>query len=63
MKPLTLTVSAFCAAFGIKRTKTYELIAQGELETLRLGRRRLITYRSAEALISRKVAEAAGRQQ
>lgn len=59
MTPLALTVNDFCEAFGLKRTKTYELIAQGRLETLKVGRRRLITYRSAEALFEKAAAEAA----
>lgn len=54
MKPLTLTVSAFCQASGVDRTKTYDLIRAGELDIVKIGRRTLITVASAEALIDRQ---------
>jgi excisionase family DNA binding protein len=37
----------------IGKTKLYELIADGELETSRIGRRTLILRQSIDALISR----------
>ncbi len=62
MKPVTITVKAFCEAFGVGRTKTYDLIARKELETVRIGARRLIIYSSAEALIARGAAATAAEQ-
>jgi len=38
---------------GIGKTKLYELIAEGELETIRIGRRTLIMQASIDALIQR----------
>lgn len=37
----------------IGKTKLYELIAEGELETIRIGRRTLIMQTSIDALIQR----------
>jgi excisionase family DNA binding protein len=39
-------------------TKIYELIANGQLESYRDGRSRLITVASIEAYVTRKLAEA-----
>lgn len=38
---------------GIGRTKLYELIATGELETIHIGRRTLVLQASIEAMIQR----------
>ena len=38
---------------GVGRTKTYELIDNGELETVKIGRRRLIVHASIGRLIAR----------
>ena len=53
MEKRTLSVNQFCESIGIGRTKAYELLAQGEIEAVRIGRRTLITVRSVEALIER----------
>ena len=45
-------------ATGIKRSHLYELMAAGELESFKIGRARLITRASLEALIERRRAEA-----
>jgi len=39
---------------GIGKTKLFELIANGSLETTSIGRRRLILYRSLRHLIEGK---------
>jgi excisionase family DNA binding protein len=38
---------------GIGKTKLYELIATGELETIHIGRRRLVLRSSIDAMIQR----------
>lgn len=53
MEKRTLSVNEFCECVGIGRTKAYELLAQGELEVVRIGRRTLITMRSVDALLER----------
>jgi excisionase family DNA binding protein len=55
MERLTLRVGEICEALGIGRTTVYKLIGQGDLETLKIGRRTFITKRSAQALIARSL--------
>jgi excisionase family DNA binding protein len=45
-------VNEFCAAFGLGRTKTYDLIKAGKLRTVWVGGRRLIPRDAAEMLIA-----------
>ncbi len=46
-----MTVPAALSALGIGKTKLYELMARGDLESIRIGRRRLILGQSIEALV------------
>lgn len=43
---------------GVSRSTAYQLAKAGELETFKLGDRRLVTRRSLVALMNRKAAEA-----
>lgn len=43
-----LTVAEFCSAYGTGRTKTYALLASGELTAVKRGRSTLISAESAE---------------
>lgn len=54
MEPVTISVPAACAALGIARTKLYELLAAHKLDSITVGRKRLVTTES----IRRFVAEA-----
>lgn len=47
MSPVLHPVAQFCRLYGIGKTKTYELIANGSLETVQIGRKRLIIDASA----------------
>ena len=47
---LTCTVPEACQVSGLGRTKLYELIGNGRLETRTIGRRRLILVRSLTGL-------------
>lgn len=53
MEQLGYTIDGFRKAtgnaFGV--TRIYELINEGKLETVKVGRRRIITARSAKALL------------
>jgi len=51
---LTCTVSQACAATGLGRTKLYELIAAGSLQSTMIGRRRLIDVRSLSRIFCRQ---------
>lgn len=44
--PITVTIAEAQRRSGIGRTMLYELIKQNELESIRIGRRRLIVFAS-----------------
>jgi excisionase family DNA binding protein len=48
---LTCTIEEACEATGLGRTKLYELIDGGHLDTTTIGRRRLVLVRSLRRLI------------
>ena len=48
---LTMTVEEAADALGISRALAYELVARGELPSLRLGRRIVVPRRALEALV------------
>lgn len=60
MTKLTITVDEFCDMIGIGRTKTYELMKDGTLATVAIGRRRLIKMNSVEALLTGGTSGCAG---
>jgi excisionase family DNA binding protein len=51
-EPLALTIPGACRASGLGKTKIYELIESGALESTTVGRRRLVLYPSLKALIN-----------
>lgn len=51
--PVCVRVSTAMRLLGIGKTKLYELVATGDLETIRIGRRTLIMQASIEALVAR----------
>ena len=50
-KPVSATIDDTCQITGLGRTKVYELISQGKLKAVAIGRRRLVLYSSIEELI------------
>jgi excisionase family DNA binding protein len=50
LKPLTVGVQTALHLTGIGRTKFYELLSDGTIESVTVGRRRLIRYASLERL-------------
>ena len=52
-------VPAWCRASGCSRSKTYELIASGEIDSRTLGRSRIILTHPADFLASLPTGEAA----
>lgn len=52
-----VSVQQACAILGIGRTKLYSLINDDALQTVRLGRRRLVIEESVAALIDKLIAE------
>ena len=49
---LLLSIEDAAAALAIGRSKTYELISQGRLLTVNIGRRRLVRADSVQAIAS-----------
>lgn len=49
---LAFTVVEACHAIGIGRSKLYELIGQGRIETRKIGSRTIIPAESLRALIA-----------
>ena len=50
IEPLTVRISTAVQLTGISRSRLYELIQSGELETVKVGRSTLIPFRSLKAL-------------
>ena len=53
IEPISVTVEDGCRAFGVGRTKMYELMDAGDVESFTVGKRRLINYASLKALAQR----------
>lgn len=51
MEPLALSVNDACRVLGLGRSKIYDLIAKGRLETLKIDKRTLIKTASIRALV------------
>ncbi|MGI8684179.1 MAG: helix-turn-helix domain-containing protein [Acidimicrobiales bacterium] len=56
---LTLTVEEAAQLLGISRALGYELVARGELPSIRLGRRIVVPRRALDALLERGTRESA----
>lgn len=52
LNPLTISVHDFCHISGLGKTKTYGLIREGKLTAVRIGRRTLISLKSAHDLLA-----------
>jgi len=57
MDPILISIPDAGRALGIGRSKIYELLNSGDLETVTIGRRRLVRVESVKAL-AEKAAEA-----
>lgn len=51
MEPVTVTIPGVEKALNIGKTKIYELISEGRLKTVKIGRRTLVTTDSIRALV------------
>ena len=51
-KPFLLSISECGRMLGIGRSKTYQLIGEGQLDTVTIGRRRLVRAESVRVLAS-----------
>lgn len=57
MEPLAVSVSGARQALSLGRTKLYELINDGSLDTLKVGRRTLVTVASMNRLVLAEVGQ------
>ena len=53
IEPISVRIAAAVQLTGISRSKLYELIQSGELETVKVGRATLIPFKSLRALVER----------
>jgi excisionase family DNA binding protein len=56
-EPLLVSVEQAAQRLGIGRTKLYEYLMSGDLQSLTLGSRRLISLSSLEDFVNRRVQE------
>ena len=61
-KLITTTIGNFCRLTDIGRSKTYELLASGALDSLKIGKRRLIILDSYRKLIEQQRAKGSSAQ-
>ena len=54
METIFKSISDTADTLGIKRTKTYELLSSGELESDHIGRRRLVLVSSIRAFADKQ---------
>lgn len=50
LKPITVTVTTALAITGLGRTKFYELVKEGRIRTVAIGRRTLVVFADLEKL-------------
>lgn len=50
IEPLTVRISTAVRITGFSRSRIYELIQSGDLETVKVGRATLVNYRSLKGL-------------
>jgi excisionase family DNA binding protein len=56
LEPMLCSILDAAKALSLGRSKTYELIAEGRLETVTIGRRRLVRVESVRALAAGEAA-------
>lgn len=52
-RPLLTSISRGCALLGLSRSKLYRLLADDEIETVKVGTKRLIVMSSLEDFVAR----------
>ena len=54
IEPLTVRISTAVRITGLSRSRIYELIQSGDLETVKVGRATLVHYGSLKALTTER---------
>jgi excisionase family DNA binding protein len=57
VEPMTVTIQTAVKLSGLGRTKLYELMSKREIESVRIGTRRLIVFASLKARLTKKIDE------
>ena len=57
MKPKFMSVRELCAYLGIGRTKVYELLRAGQIDSTNIGRRRMVLAKSARDFAARSMGQ------
>jgi excisionase family DNA binding protein len=57
LDPISVGVDDAARLIGVARSMFYEMIASGEIDTFKLGRRRLVRVKTLEAFIKRRAQE------
>lgn len=57
ISPLSVSVDESARLIGVARSMMYELLARGDLQSFKIGRRRLILVKDLEAFIDRQAKE------
>ncbi len=52
VRPLLLDVDEVATALGLGHTKTWQLVASGEIFSVRVGKRRLVPFTSVEKYVA-----------
>ena len=52
IEPVTVTVPVALRISGLGRTKFYQLLADGEIQSVRIGTRRLVVFASLRARLT-----------
>lgn len=54
LQPITVRIREACRLTGISRSKLYELIAAGEIDTIKIGRATLVPVTGLSAFLDRR---------
>jgi len=57
VSPLSVGVDESARLIGVARSMMYEILARGDLQSFKIGRRRLILIKDLEAFIDRQAKE------
>lgn len=56
IEPLTVRISTAVRITGLSRSRIYELIQSGEIDTVKVGRATLVQFQSLKTLVSGRLA-------
>lgn len=60
IEPLTVRISTAVRITGLSRSRIYELIQSGDLDTVKVGRATLVQYASLKALTASRMPSSLG---